>query len=83
MKLIVMLLFSFALCGFTMAANIKFFILGGQSNMAGTGAYINDLTPPWDVPQDDVLIWGNDLDQNVGWTPLRRGFWQRRKPQFW
>ena len=45
----------------------------GQSNMGGYGDEL-DVSEPFDAPQPDVLIWQDDLNQNVGWAALRPGF---------
>jgi hypothetical protein len=66
--------------GPTLAAT-KVFLLGGQSNMAGVGAYpggmINGsyvppepaIPSPYDVPQTGVKFWSNNA-----WTNLASGF---------
>jgi hypothetical protein len=58
---------------FASAEPVKVFLLGGHSNIAG-GGQVNDLTPEWNVPQDDVLIW---LDHNVdgvgNWATMMPG----------
>lgn len=52
---------------------IKMFLMVGASNMHGK-AEASDLSGPFSQPQDDVLIWQDDLASNVGWTSLRPGF---------
>jgi hypothetical protein len=52
------------------ADHIKLFLLGGQSNMVGTGADTSGLPTALQSPQDDVLFyWKSD----VGLTTLRPG----------
>lgn len=51
---------------------VKVFFLAGHSNMLGT-AYVENLDPAWNVPQDDVWIW---LDHNMDggqWTTVEPG----------
>lgn len=52
---------------------VKVFLMVGASNMHGK-AEASDLSGPFSQPQDDVLIWQDDLAANVGWTSLRPGF---------
>jgi hypothetical protein len=52
------------------ADHIQLFLLGGQSNMVGTGADTSGLPTALQSPQDDVLFyWKSD----VGLTTLRPG----------
>ncbi len=55
------------------AESVKGFLLVGASNMSGEGS-AEDVEAPWNIPQDDVWIWQDDLGDNVGWTSLRPGF---------
>jgi len=55
------------------ADDVKIFVLAGASNIYGQG-FATDVISPYDVPQDDVWIWQDDLGDNVGWTALQPGF---------
>lgn len=48
----------------TAHATTRVFLLGGQSNMVGTGKK-SELKTPYDADQPDVKFWGNN-----GWLPL-------------
>ncbi len=50
-------------------AATKVFILAGQSNMLGSGAYVSELSTPYDEVQPDVNYWSDNQ-----WIPLRGGF---------
>ncbi len=54
-------------------AQIKLFIVAGQSNADGQG-WIGDLTSPYDQAQTNVLIWFNDVATN--WVDLAPGMSQ-------
>ena len=67
------LLLSVLLVASASADHFRVFVLGGQSNMGGS-PLVDDLPAPFDQPNEDVLIWQDDGNSNVGWTDLRGGF---------
>ena len=50
-----------------LAADVKIFVLAGNSNTYGQG-FAAEVAPPLNMPQEDVWIWQDDLGSNVGWT---------------
>ena len=51
------------------SAATRVYLLGGQSNMCGQGAYTSDLQAPYNAPQTAVKFWNNNQ-----WVALQGGF---------
>lgn len=55
------------------ADHFKVILLGGQSNMEGSGTVVAELPALYQTPQNDVLLYSSDKDYSAEFTTLRPG----------